>query len=224
VRTARRLAVVQDAPAEALERARAATRAAAEALEKAKAAEVEATAAYDLDDDLADAAGRATAARAKCERVLSRRQGEEQAALQAVRQADRARLGGELDAALRFLADMHFRELDGLVELDRQASVIVDKIADRIAEAEEVHQRATSLGAELGRAAEVQRTARCPTLTHVALLGRVLISRDRKATGRDLADGWLQSAPQPAWNDVRARPSYDAAVAELDRMQKKGSK
>lgn len=126
---------------------------------------------------------------------------------------------GEMGRAIAFVAALTERvrpELAALIELDRQASAIVDRIADHVVETEDVYQRAMELGERLERPAEVQRQIGRPRLPWIALLARVAIAHDRQSSGRDFANGWLEAATEPAW-DSPDRPAFEAATKELEK-------
>jgi len=226
VRTARAgapaLAVVRD-PVEALDAARSATVAAGEALAKAQEVETQAVDDFDREgtDDAGAAAGRASAERGRCERVLTRCQEQERAADAAVCDAERAKLGAELDAGLKFLAGQDFSsEIAQLLALDEKLRAIVDGLADRHVELLEVHERCVSLGTRLSRTIEVSR-ARRPTLQWVSLMARIAISRARAEAKNDPGNHWICSEPAPDWKSP-SRPDWDRACRELDATTRKG--
>jgi len=225
-RVAKVLQLVPEDPARQHALATEATAAQQAAVEAAFTAEARATARYDETGQEGDQveAAKAHLARERAERLLEARQGEEAAALSAVQAAGRAALNRELDTALKFLAAVEYsEELEQVVKLDRQLAKIVDVVADRVVAAKELAAKAVALGEQVGRAPEVQIAARVASLPWIRMLARVAVARARAAEHRDPLDGWVDAEPEPRWGDIN-RGVYDVAVAEVQRMQQKGSR
>ncbi len=210
-------------PADAVAAAEEAVRAEADALSSAKAEEAAALKAYDQDESKASDASKATRARERAERRHATALDGLKAAVAARDDAQRAADSVEMNDAIASVLDLPSKlapHLRALVALDRQASEIVDQIADLVIDGQDTFARATELAERLEQPATVQRQIGKPSLAQAALLARIAIARDRKERGRDIANGWTEAALEPAPTSPE-RPAYDAALALVTSMEKK---
>ena len=210
-RTARLQVVAPDpinAARSAVERAASATTAARVALDGAREAEAAAVAAFDADDALAEAAGRATAARGKAERLLARRQDEEQTARGELRALERAGDEREFEEALAYVEGFVGRllpHLDELTTIRERVWTIREAIADEVAKTQGIFDHAHHLAAKLEKPAELARRASRVTILDAQLFANAAVASADKRAARDSCDGWVDAVGPEAvkWNDPR---------------------
>lgn len=194
------------------------------ALSDSQVDEIEALSKYDHDPSEASerAATKARTVRERAERVHASRLADLEGARKLLADAKLRGDRAELDERIAHVAALPSRlwpALQALVALDKKCSEVTDGIADLVLDAIEAFDRATAIAENLECRAVVQRAVGKPDLLYVALLARVAIARDRARMGRVMENGWLEAAPDPAWN-APDKPAFDEASRIIEQLEK----
>ena len=196
------------------------------AAERALAEEREGTKRYDAKrtDKGALHAAKLRVARESHERDVADRKREVESARAALAAAQAISDRDALNVAVTFcqrLPNQIASELAELVELDRRAGAILDKLADAVVAGEEAFDDATTLAAHLRCEVDLQRQIVKPTIEWVQLLAKVALSRARTVEGRS-GNPFMLAGRTPDW-DSPSRPEWDKAVATIERLEKESS-
>jgi len=227
MRTARQLKVVAPDPIDAARAVveTAATAAAAQAAEVERLAveKLAATEAYDGDESLADAAGKATAAHERATRLLAKRQAEEAAAREQLRSLEHADDEREAEQATAFVEGFASRLMPSIERLEKLREQLWQEretIADIVMQTQNVYDQAEHLAAKLERPAALQLRASRPTILDAQLLANAAIALSDKRAARDECDDWaLAVGPESLSASDAKRSAVEAATRTIEALK-----